>query len=91
MLPILLPAAGAELRTHFHVPVYFREHAGLYSTADSLTSAFLQESIRAGVSAYELETYTYDVLPAALKTKDPVSSIVAEYQWILERFKNDPA
>lgn len=88
VLQTLVQWQGEEVRTHFHVPVYFQEHAGLFSTSDLLSPSFLRACINSGVMAYELETYTFDVLPASLKTTDPVASIVAEYRWITERFKN---
>lgn len=77
---------GSELRTHFHVPLYFAGYGGLRSTAACLTPAFLQQAVHHNIPHYEIETYTFDILPAHLKKIDMVDSIVAEYQWVLNQF-----
>jgi hypothetical protein len=35
----------------------------------------------------EMETYTWDVLPASLKNRSVVDQLVAEYEWTLARLK----
>lgn len=79
-----------ELRTHFHVPLFWRGEGVLGSTADELSPAFF-DRLRAGSSAHlEIETYTYDVLPSALKSESLVASIAREYQWTLENLRLQP-
>lgn len=86
-LPAAMEAArgGAEMeemRVHFHVPLYFQSHAGLHSTSGQLTGRFA-ERVRAGASSHlEIETYTFDVLPEAVKTADITESIAREYEWV---------
>jgi len=75
--------AVEELRVHFHVPLYFQSHAGLDSTSSLLTGEFA-DLVRGGVSPHlEIETYTFDVLPAELKSPDITDSIAREYEWVI--------
>lgn len=86
-LPAALAAAAGEpdmkeMRVHFHVPLYFQSHAGLFSTSGQLTGKFA-ERVRAGASSHlEIETYTFDVLPGEVKTADITESIAREYEWV---------
>ena len=36
-------------------------------------------------SHFEMETYTWEVMPAELKNRDVVDQLVAEYDWTLAR------
>ncbi|MEI7898817.1 MAG: metabolite traffic protein EboE [bacterium] len=76
--------AGCELRTHFHVPLFYTGDAVLGSTHIDLSPEFF-----AHVQAYgyplEIETYTYNVLPTALRSADIVDSLVAEHEWVMSR------
>jgi len=74
--------AGAELRVHFHVPVFLEqmEHFGT-------TQAFLAEILalhRAEpISRHlEAETYTWDVLPKAYRTAELSDAIARELNWV---------
>ena len=72
-----------EWRIHFHVPVFAAEFGGLHSTREDIRDAL--EAVRSrGLSRHlEIETYTWDVLPAELKG-DLLDSIEREYRWTLE-------
>jgi hypothetical protein len=35
---------------------------------------------------FEMETYTWEVMPAAMKQRDVVDQLVNEYAWTLARF-----
>jgi sugar phosphate isomerase/epimerase len=77
--------AGAEWRIHFHVPLFAAEYDGLGST-----QGYVQQVIdlarRTRVTRhFEIETYTWDVLPAGLKI-DLLDSIGREYEWVLRQF-----
>jgi len=76
--------AGCELRTHFHVPLFYEGDGVLGSTHTDLTPEFFEH---AHVRAYplEIETYTFDVLPAALRPASVVDSLVRESEWVRER------
>jgi hypothetical protein len=77
-------ASGAERhwRIHFHVPLFTREYGALGSTqayvADVLRHVFRTRATR----HLEIETYTWDVLPPALKLAS-LESIAREYEWVL--------
>jgi hypothetical protein len=73
----------AELRVHFHVPLFFTNSGPLSSTVSTLTPDFFHE-LRSGICSHlEIETYTYDVLPPELSTGDVVKSISREFSWVL--------
>jgi sugar phosphate isomerase/epimerase len=82
-----LPAAldgfggGEEWRVHFHVPIFVERYGALRSTQDHLRDVI--ERVRGRTSHLEIETYTWDVLPAELKASS-VDSIAREYEWVLD-------
>lgn len=70
-----------ELRAHFHVPVFLEDYGLLQSTQDQLLALFTLMKKEEISRHFEVETYTWDVLPEALKT--PLEeSIVRELQWV---------
>lgn len=74
-----------ELRTHFHVPIFLDHYKKLDSTqSDVITVLKLLQENKA-THFLEIETYTWEVLPAGLKM-DVVSSIKREYEWVLDQF-----
>jgi hypothetical protein len=74
--------ANGEWRVHCHVPV-FLEHAGNISTTQSQLLQTLQGCKSEGFSSHlEVETYTWDVLPAALKTDSKAQAIARELQFV---------
>ena len=75
---------GCELRTHFHVPLFFTGDETLGSTNTDLTPDFFAYA-RAGHYPLEIETYTFSVLPPALRTAEMVDSLVKEHAWVAER------
>jgi len=80
---------GAEWRIHFHVPLFTREYEGLGSTQDYVGEVIAQASSSHATRHFEIETYTWDVLPAGLKI-DLLESLAREYQWVLGCFnRND--
>lgn len=84
-LPIVLKNKKAfkELRAHFHVPIFLERFGVLHSTQDHIVKVvkYLKEH---PVSEHlEIETYTWDVLPIALK-KDLSESIIREMNWLID-------
>lgn len=79
-------AGAAEWRIHFHVPLFTHEYDGLGSTQDDVRRVIETARDRAVTTHLEIETYTWDVLPAALKI-DLLESIGREYEWVLERLR----
>ena len=70
-------------RIHFHVPLFTSTYGALGST-QFYVAEVLQHAIATGATRHlEIETYTWDVLPAGLKM-DLLESIGREYDWVLQ-------
>ena len=78
--------AGCELRTHFHVPLFYAGDEVLGSTHTDLTPDFFAH-VQARGYPLEIETYTFNVLPPALRPADVVDSLVAEHAWVQSRMR----
>jgi len=86
-LPQALAAAASSRpqhwRIHFHVPLFTETYDVLRSTQQYVAD-LLRHALRTGATThFEIETYTWDVLPPGLKM-DLRESIAREYQWVLE-------
>ncbi len=68
-----------ECRVHFHVPIFI-EHLGPCGTTRFFLEALLPH-LDAEI-ALEVETYSFDVLPAALRKHDVTASLVRELEWV---------
>ncbi len=77
---------GAEWRIHFHVPLFTSEFEGLGSTQDYVRDVIHLARRTQFARHFEIETYTWDVLPAGLKI-DLLDSIEREYRWVLNEWK----
>ena len=77
---------GAEWRIHFHVPLFTSEYDGLTSTQDYVRQVIDVARQTRFAKHFEIETYTWDVLPPGLKI-DLLESIEREYRWVLDQFK----
>ena len=75
---------GCELRTHFHVPLYYDGDEILGSTNTSLDAEFFAHVV-ARDYPLEIETYTFDVLPMGMRAESVDESIVREHRWAQER------
>jgi sugar phosphate isomerase/epimerase len=86
--------SGREWRVHFHVPLFAAEYAAIHDSLPDTTPLLAStQSYVARVlglaaatpftSHLEIETYTWDVLPAGLKV-DLLDSIAREYEWVLQ-------
>lgn len=72
----------AQLRTHFHVPVFLDE-LGPFRTTRAAVQEALHLHRAAPLSEHlEIETYTWDVLPAHLKTGDIVDYVSREIEFV---------
>lgn len=77
--------AGAEWRIHFHVPLFTAEYDGLGSTQRYVREVIDIATRTRATRHFEIETYTWDVLPPGLKI-DLLDSIGREYDWVLGQF-----
>ncbi len=76
-----------EWRVHFHVPIFLAEmHA--FATTRNFLEQVLAVHRSAPISRHlEVETYTFDVLPAEFRTTDVVTNIVRELEWAKEQLE----
>jgi sugar phosphate isomerase/epimerase len=86
-LPDALTTAPAEeWRVHFHVPLHWQPTGVLESTADHLVGILdILQNSPALCPHLEMETYTWEVMPPELKSRDVVDQLAAEYEWTLAR------
>ena len=80
------PLPGTEWRIHFHVPLFTAEYDGLGSTQDYVSTVLGIARQKRFARHFEIETYTWDVLPDGLKV-DLLDSIGREYEWVLKEWK----
>jgi hypothetical protein len=74
-----------EWRIHFHVPLHSPQTKLFGNTSDHLLGVL--DSLRqepALCSHLEMETYTWEVMPAEMKNRDVVDQLVGEYDWTLK-------
>jgi hypothetical protein len=71
-------------RVHCHIPLYYRERDGIGTTADLLTPE-LMCVLFAASRHFEIETYTFDVLPADMRQRGVQASIIEEFNWVQTR------
>ncbi len=70
-----------EWRAHFHVPIFTKNFDDLFSTQDEIEEVLAIQKEEPFTNHLEVETYTWDVLPAELKL--PMQdSITRELQWV---------
>ncbi|MEC4985730.1 MAG: metabolite traffic protein EboE [Oscillatoria sp. PMC 1068.18] len=82
-LPYLENTSAKEWRTHFHVPIFIADYHLLQSTQDDIVTVLNILQNNPVCNHLEIETYTWDVLPAEIKI-DVLASIKREYEWVLE-------
>ena len=81
------PQFDREWRIHFHIPLHAAPTALFQNTADHLLGTL--DEVKAHPTMchhFEMETYTWEVLPAALKQASVVDQLVGEYEWTLAEF-----
>jgi sugar phosphate isomerase/epimerase len=71
-----------EWRTHFHVPVFLDDLGDFKTTRFAIEDALAFHKANKLSPHLEIETYTWDVLPAHLKTGDIVDYVVMELEWV---------
>ena len=83
-------AAGDEdttRRVHFHVPVFCQGFGLLGSTQADLADLLASARVANAAQHYELETYTWDVIPEADRPGDRTEAIVRELSWTRDRLQ----
>lgn len=74
--------AGGEWRVHCHVPVFVDRFEALRSTQQNLRDVLALCRKRAVSPHLEVETYTWGVLPPALRSQDLSHDIARELSWV---------
>jgi sugar phosphate isomerase/epimerase len=81
------PVAGEQWRIHFHVPV-FAERMGMFESTQSFLVELLREHAREPLSDHlEVETYTWGVLPEALRSTSLAHSIERELSFCMSTLR----
>ena len=78
---------GSELRSHFHVPVFVEDLSGLKTTQQDLVELLESFEQNDWTPHLEVETYTFDVLPDALKVSSVEENISRELLWVLDKLQ----
>lgn len=80
-LPDLLSEEHQEWRSHFHVPIFTEKTVGLESTQSDILDLLELHKKQAISSLFEVETYTWEVLPKNMQL--PIAeSIIRELYWL---------
>ena len=75
---------AVEWRIHFHVPLHAPAAPPFENTNDHLLGVLDLLAEKPGLCSHlEMETYTWEVLPAELKSQDVSEQLAAEYAWTL--------
>ena len=82
-LPHITDPDAEEWRIHFHVPIFTGQMGRLHSTRDHIVSGMKPLLENSDCRHFEIETYTWEVLPDSLKV-DMVDSIEREFRWFLQ-------
>jgi hypothetical protein len=85
------PRGDREWRTHFHVPVFLDEIGGFRTTRAGIQDALRLHAQTPLSDHLEIETYTWDVLPAQLKTGDITEYVTREIEWVRDELLGVPA
>ena len=76
------PGGDRQWRTHFHVPIFLDDLGPLRTTRSGIEVA-MAVHVRTPLSDHlEIETYTWDVLPAHLKTGNITEYVTREIEWL---------
>ena len=69
----------------FHVPLHCKNSTVFDTTADHMIGVLDILQKNPGLCSHiEMETYTWEVLPAELKNRSVVDQIAGEYEWTLQ-------
>jgi hypothetical protein len=81
------PGGTREWRTHFHVPVFLDDLGAFRTTRFAIEDALRVHAATPLSDHLEIETYTWDVLPAHLKTGDITEYVTREIEWVRDQLR----
>ncbi len=74
----------AEIRSHFHVPLYLKRHRRLYTTRAETEEALREIVRRRSCPHLVFETYTWPLLTGRRNRREKlIDGITREYRWLL--------
>ncbi len=82
-------SVGDEWRIHFHIPLHSAPEDPFGDTRDHIEDTLdLLKSDPSLCSHLEMETYTWEVLPAPMRAMNVVDQLANEYAWTLAALKS---
>ena len=73
-----------EWRIHFHIPLHSKPTPLFKNTADHIAGVLQELKEHPKLCQHlEMETYTWEVMPAEMKNRDVVDQLASEYEWTL--------
>lgn len=85
----LPPGPDEEWRIHFHIPLHAEPTDTFSTTADHVQGVLdLLKADPSMCSHLEMETYTWEVMPAHMKRRNVVDQLVSEYDWTLKELRD---
>lgn len=75
-----------EWRAHYHVPVFVQQFGALQSTREDIVKVLQRQITKPFTQHLEVETYTWEVLPAGLK-QEMGASIAREMKWVMQQLE----
>jgi hypothetical protein len=81
-------ATAEEWRVHFHIPLHSPPAPWFDNTTDHLLGVL--DALEADphlCSHLEMETYTWEVMPTELKSRNVVDQLTSEYEWCLRQLR----
>lgn len=81
--------AGDEWRVHFHIPLHAEPDGDFGDTTRQISGVLSEVAKNPEMCRhFEMETYTWEVLPVEMQSGDVVDQLVSEYEWCLDKFKD---
>ncbi len=80
-------AGDEEWRVHFHVPVFLESMQHFGTTRFVLEAVLEEQRVRSIAPHLEVETYTWDVLPARYRDVAISTAIARELDWVRDRLR----
>ena len=78
------PSGPREWRTHFHVPVFLDDLGEFGTTRREIDIALSLHGLTPLSDHLEIETYTWDVLPAEYRAEPIADAVARELRWVLD-------
>jgi sugar phosphate isomerase/epimerase len=79
------PNDALKTRVHFHVPLFWDGTAAIQPTSGTLTQDFWRQLLSGTCSHLEVETYSFGMMPEAVRPPNVVQSLALELQWVGEK------